>query len=172
MWSAVVLTVLTAGCGAEILLSLAGGQPGFTPGCGMAQEPALGKGDPQAICQSGTWFLRCILSYVAEIWQPRPLRTARHVLWVTDAYSLASWEEHHCCWVLYWLQSSLEKVSSFPFKSVLQSICCVSCEWFLWKGAIPMQDLDTPAAERALRGRLNPQLCSSWYQRAFIFNKS
>lgn len=42
VWSAAVVTIITAGCGAEVLLRLAGGQPSFTPGWGTAQEPASG----------------------------------------------------------------------------------------------------------------------------------
>lgn len=100
----------------------------------------------------------------------------RHFIdeWVIDAYLLASWGELLWCRILYSSRSSLEKVSSLPFGSVLRSICYVSCR--LWLISVEGSDsyvgFTHDSSRQRLRSGLNPQLCSSWYQRAFIFNKS
>lgn len=64
---------------------------------------------------------RCLLTAIKD--------SRRHFIdeWVVDAYLLVSWGKLLWCWILYLSQSSLEKVSSLPFRSVLQSICYVSC---------------------------------------------
>lgn len=64
----------------------------------------------------------------------------------------------YTCHEVHW-KRYLHFLSNLSGKA--SAVFCTGYGRFLWKGAIPVQDLHTPAAEPALRGRLNPQLCSS-----------
>lgn len=96
-------------------------------GLSGAAQPAstapVGTAPTRLVPALSTWHGadRCLLTAIKD--------SRRHFIdkWVVDAYLLVSCGKLLWCWILYSSQSSLEKVSSLPFRSVLQSICCVSC---------------------------------------------
>lgn len=119
---------------------LSWGQPSPMPGWVISQTHPGGCNGPGSSSSTACQHCSCghhgyhaasSSPHVARSWQVLTAikDSRRHFIdeWVVDACLLVSCGKLLWCRILYSSQSSSEKVSSLSFRSVLQSICYVSC---------------------------------------------